>query len=154
MTPTPNAVWVRFKHAPGGIMLRLDRIDPADQVFSWRNASDGRFLHWHVQTLAKVADKQPLRTCALTPALVDFLLSNSGVEIEHLARIPPERLEVPGLMLDMPDGTNIIVDGVHRCVRRARDGRGSIDMRVFTEGEARIALLDLPEMFGEALGLQ
>lgn len=50
------------------------------------------------------------------------LIQSRGVEEQHLNRLDKRRLEVPVIYVTWPDGSYVLVDGVHRFVKRLRSG--------------------------------
>jgi len=55
-------------------------------------------------------------------AYLEFL-RGSNPELGHLARIDEKRLETPGIYARWPSGEYLLIDGVHRYIKRFRLGK-------------------------------
>lgn len=42
-----------------------------------------------------------------------------GIDYDHVANMPEERAEVPGIMVKLPNGVHLMVDGHHRQAKRS-----------------------------------
>jgi len=92
-----------------------------DQVFSHFDPETGLTRHFAVGPILRDLQSGGLRpeVCDLevTAKSAAYLLSNAGIEQDHLARIT-SRLHEPILLADFEDGTSLIIDGNHRYVLR------------------------------------
>ena len=85
--------------------------------------------------------------------LHDLLVKVGGVELDHLARITPDRLEDPVLVLNWPQGEHqTIIDGSHRLVARFRRGL-DFAMALFIEFEdiREYMVTDIPPQFEQLM---
>ena len=87
----PPGVWVSYKHAEGGVWL-TERRSPENQVFSHFEIPTKTWRHWHILRLMSIGAALPSRArntvqAAVTAEQAKFLIANSGVELDHLARL-------------------------------------------------------------------
>lgn len=54
--------------------------------------------------------------------ICDFIRACRDYEEDRIRELGPESLDDPGICLKMPDGTDLLIDGTHRALRRERDG--------------------------------
>jgi len=81
-----------------------------------------------------------------------ILLERGGIEESHLARITKRDLEIPVIYVQWPDGSLVLIDGVHRVVKQFRAGRPAVRCVILTFRAAQRFFLDLSrtEMFNAA----
>lgn len=105
------------------------------ETFSFKG-HDGRDYHWLV-TLVQLAVVEralsPKRLrLAITDELYEIVLRCNGVDESVLPNISEDRLRVPVLVVAMPEGTHVLIDGSHRLVESYRRGRREINAFEFT----------------------
>jgi hypothetical protein len=127
-------------------ILTIDDLDPMDEVFSWQDEVDGAEpMLFHVTKLAahieevkrvdpKVIEQRTVIT-GIDKDFASFCFLHRGVEVAYLDKMIkrlspggtplPSDLE-PALMLEMDDGSHLLVDGTHRYCAYAATGRDEI----------------------------
>lgn len=122
---------------------------PSDgQVFTHVDL-EGHMRSWHIPRLIQLIATKPEKYEPLHVSVnaeqAAYLVSNNGIELDHLDRLMPAQLNMPGILIHFPDeGTDIFVDGNHRYVRLMRDGITEMKCWRVTERQAMPALIDLP----------
>jgi hypothetical protein len=152
LTVVGNKVFLPFTHRPGGVLVSASPVDfdTNDQVFSHRG-TDGTCRSYHIASLQAFTGIAERITIALTQSDVYVVIRQYGIEIEHLERIQPTQLRQPGLMVSFDDGTDLIVDGNHRLVKRYQTGLREMYFFRFTEEQAKQAMIDVPDELIPAL---
>lgn len=152
-----NRMFIPYKYGGGGHWIGPET-DYGDETFSFVDYVTGEQWHWHVLRLWQSIragqppfDQVDLGEVDLGAADVDFIYRKHGIEDAGLLRLSAKKLETPGIMCDLPDGTVVVVDGNHRYVRRYRDGLRSMKFYRLTEPQWRTALLDIPEEIGRTM---
>lgn len=56
------------------------------------------------------------------PSLYELVITRMAVDEEHVKKITYGDITYPVTLIDMDDGTHILVDGTHRVVKFYRDG--------------------------------
>ncbi len=149
-------VFLPYKHQIGGVLITPGVVREDQQIFSHCSLPEGVYRHFDVGCLIRMARTAPPFTYAtIAVRLLDEdaarIASCSGIERPHLDRLKTHRLQEPGIMVLMPDGTTILVDGNHRYVRRWQMGLKTMSFVRFTEAQARRSLLAIPDELSASL---
>jgi hypothetical protein len=145
-----DRVFLPYRHDAGGNTIDAETRDYQDQMFSHHDPDDGRLRHFHIPKLKRLIaqNKLPLATFPVNLEEVDFVLANRPIDETHLAqRISDEFLNEPGIICLFPDGSQLIVDGNHRFVKRGRLGLSSMDFWLVPEEIWQKSLLNVPSAF-------
>lgn len=141
--------------------MRMLDCSPFDQCFT-HVAHDGTVRHFNPDELVRrVVDgraKPTIINMGLDATLMDIIENHHGIEEAHIARIKAgkARHSAPALVVELDDGSCILIDGNHRCVVAWRDGKDAIEAAVFKPHDWKPCLIeDLPMTEAElvALGL-
>ena len=140
-------LFVPYLHRRDGVWI--DAVPrPEQQVFTFQHRDTGKLYSWHVAELLRLALRFPERvghiTVDLLPEQVDHVRRLNGVEPARLLQLTTKQLEVPGLFLKMPGGSDLLVDGNHRYVRRFDLGLPSMRFVQLHEPMWRLGLLNVP----------
>jgi len=139
-----------------GYMI-CERSNTLGQVFSHVEALTGIQRHYDVAKLYKIIlanlPGADYATVGITDTDAKFILANSGIEQLRLRRLTPAQINEPGIIIHLPDNTDIIVDGNHRLVRRWQLGFATMNFYILGEARARSAQLAFPSDKGEALAM-
>lgn len=94
------------------------------QVFSFE-VDNKPTLYFCIARLIELRDERPEQweTIEIPLDSVAIIVTQRGVDVDHAMRMSIQRVNEPGYGVFMPDGSFLIVDGSHRYVRRAFDGR-------------------------------
>lgn len=144
-----NAIYLPYIHDSGGTVINLAKPDYTDQIFSHRDL-DGAYRHFHIPKLAAMISRQTtdqfhFGEFEVTAEMAAIIANGHGIEAEHLAtRISEEFLHTPGIMCAFADGTQLLVDGNHRFVKRAQCGLQFMQFWLLPETAWRNALVALP----------
>jgi hypothetical protein len=133
-------------------MLRPIDCHPMDQIFTHTDpAGVTRHFNASMMTRAVLARQvtPDLGEFELTDELGGHVAANHGIEEHHLETITDKMLESPVLMVHFEDGTDLIVDGSHRLVKKWRRGDKTVHALVFMPGQWERFLVD----FGRDLSL-
>lgn len=146
-----GAVFIHFLHDNGGITIRLDKPDYADQYFTHIDPEDGTIRHFHVPKLQTIIKQKSfdIGVFACTPEQASFIMQNHNIDEKHMDRISDQSLNEPGIICLFEDGggSQLIVDGNHRYVKRTRLGLETMDFWLVPETTWRSALLRVPDSF-------
>ncbi len=150
----PAVIRVSYLHDSGYLELDPTKMTWSDQIFSHRDR-EGTYRHFDVTKLWQMVNadtsRYARRTFAVTNDEAVYLARNHGVDGQHLARITRLQAEQPGLMVEFPDSTQIVLDGNHRYLKRFSLGRKTMDFYVLTEAQARPAMLAIPPAVADRL---
>ena len=89
-------------------------------------------LEWDVVAARRLIQARPRSTLLLDPAwLLPWLVERSRFTLEHLDHIPVDKLDEPGILVEIvagplqaaPQPFRILIDGTHRAVRRMLESR-------------------------------
>lgn len=127
------------------------RLLPRDQIFTYRNPDTNTYIVFAIGLLQRtlnsaITSQQAmlLRRIEITQQQYDHTMRNQGIEEPRVSSLTRLQRDVPGIVADFGNGTQAMIDGNHRLVRRFRDGLR--DMYVFwlSEHMWRDFLLDVP----------
>jgi hypothetical protein len=145
---------VPYMDGSGDLEIDLSRIDYTKQVFSHLD-DDGVQRHFDINKLYRIAAANPTSFPKLAMPITDqqaaHIMRYNGIEQSRVRAITPKRAIEPGLVLQLDDNTHILLDGNHRYVKRYSMGRSHMRFYVFTEAEARPAMLLIPDDVGKYL---
>lgn len=140
-------VFVPFKYAPGRIEIDLDNPqhhDPQNQTFSHTDDA-GVTRVYHIPTLraliAANPSMYPIRSMAIERKTLRHILRYNGVDKRYALKIPQERLDEPGIMLELPNRQHILLDGNQRYYSRSLRQMNCMDFHICTEQTAAPAEL-------------
>ena len=130
---------------------------PEDEVFTFedRNVTPYKCWHFNVSMAWRWIDKRSpeelqAKGIVLTrqPLPVDWirdtLLPMGTHEEARVAQLDKARLRVPVLGMFWDDGTTVLIDGMHRMIRKYRDCTPSLDMILFPLEMRDMFRIDLP----------
>jgi hypothetical protein len=133
--------------------MRPTDCHPMDQIFNHTDPQ-GVTRHFNASAMTRA-----ILSRKVAPTLMQFELdehtakhieANHGIEEKHLATIDDKMLESPVIMVHFEDGSDLIVDGSHRVVKRWRNGLRTVDAVLFMPGQWEPFLVD----FGVDLSLR
>lgn len=145
---------IPFVHSDDVFTVRLGSRDPTDQVFTYQalNEDDspaGAMIHVAVGKLRREIARNPRafrqKEYAVVPEQAVHVIEHNGVEMGHLDRLSERAAEHPGILLEWNDGTETIVDGNHRYVKRWQLGKETMWFTIVTEEQIKPFLLDFPD---------
>ena len=118
---------------------------PPGEVYSFGVVNPPAQFDWNVDSARALIAARPRSAQRLeSECLQDWLANRSTHAPEHLDHIPTDKLEEPGILVEVlagpPDGElqpfRILIDGTHRAARKARHGQ-HFWAYLLTEGEQR-----------------
>jgi hypothetical protein len=126
-------------------------LDPKDlksdcQVFTYLKL--GAAEPWHIATGRIEEDLQsaklvaPKRMVVFSVNDVNQIVRQNGVEMHRVLGLSPKQLEVPIQLLGWDSGHHTLIDGNHRVVARALQGRLETTAFLLTEAQVREYLVD------------
>jgi hypothetical protein len=107
-------------------MIHHSKLGRKEQVFTFIDPDDhSRQLSFAVTSL--IRDPEYLKIepvfIPIEKEFYDMLMTNRGVEEHRVSRITFNDFKnYPVTCVDMGDGTHLMIDGTHRCVRYFREG--------------------------------
>jgi hypothetical protein len=135
----------------GGMLLNTTVIDYRNQLFSHIDPDDHRIRHFDISKLIKMIKQEPsafeIGLFELLEQQVNFIQQNHGIDETHFNRISDEFLNEPGIICLFADTSQLVVDGNHRFIARARRNLESMAFWLVPETTWRKALLRLPSQF-------
>jgi len=144
-----ETVFIPYLHREGGVHASLRIPDPTKQIHTHIDLL-GVQRHYYVPDLIAMTLAEPMRY-ELVRYQVDakqagHIVAYHGIELSHLTAISSLRLDVPGIIVSFPDGTEIIVDGNHRYVKRFSLGKTAMAFWRIPEEQAKQSMLNLPQV--------
>lgn len=146
-------------HHSGQLNMPEPKLDaltmhPFEAIFSWNEPGTDNNYHWAADQLCKyLADTN--HEVVLIPIDKDFartLPALRGLEIERMDRIPLNpNLWTPVVLLNMPDGTHLLVDGNHRYFMSWVFGETEIRTWMVDQDIWEKFLVKLPEWIEEGI---
>jgi hypothetical protein len=107
---------------------------PTDEIFSHTDLQ-GVTRHWNTSAMVRAVFqrrvKPSLVNCPLTEDLIQHIEQNHGVEEPNIAQLPDKVLEIPVVLVHFDDGSDLLVDGNHRVVKRWRKGLRDVNAMLF-----------------------
>jgi hypothetical protein len=155
MTVDGSKLILRYRFRTGNVVLSVKEIIRDEQVFTFQ--APGRApLHFHIKTITDlIAEGKPPfdvideREVLLRPEDVAHVEKYNGIEENGLSRAA-DFFETAGYIADFGE-TQVIIDGNHRLVARARAGRRYMQFVWLTRAQWRMCLLDVPADLGVLL---
>lgn len=109
-----------------------------DQIFSHVDP-EGVHRHFNTSAMTRAVLTRkvvPYTTvCELNADLIGHIERNHGIETHHLQSITDQGMNTPILLVNFVDGTSLLVDGNHRCVKRWQAGRKEVSAICFDPGQ-------------------
>lgn len=129
--------------------MRLLETNLGDEIFEFEDqAKITRFFNVTALWPYAVKHGEPIST-DITPGLLAQIANNHGIEEDKIARLREPYLSRPLLGVLWPDGSTVMIDGNHRLVRLARDGKKIVNLYRVTLAECEPYLItDVPEGIG------
>ena len=102
------------------------------EVYSFGVVEPPSQLDWDIDCARRLIAERPRAAQRVDGAwLVHWLATRTSVTAEHLDHIPPEKLDEPGIIVEIvacPPGCDprpfrILIDGTYRLARKLRDGQ-------------------------------
>ena len=110
---------------------------PMDQLFSHEDMTNVT-RHFNTSAMGRAVVngtvKPEYHTMDLYEDLVDSVEQYHGVEQDHIDKVV-ETIDHPILLVRFTDGSNLIVDGNHRIVKRWRMGLKTVVAAIFNPGQ-------------------
>lgn len=130
---------------------------PTDEVFTFEDRSSHPYQCWHfnvsmaqrwldkhspgeLQAKGIVLTRQPLPV----DWIVNTLIPMGTHEEARVKQLTAERIAQPVIGMFWHDGTTVLIDGMHRMIRKYRDGAKTIDMILFPVSMREMFRIDLP----------
>ena len=121
-----------------------------DELFSFAS-HDGFERTWNASAIQRAVMENRLEPrdrfmIDITDDLANHIAQFNGIESHHLPTIDEERLKVPVMCLELPEGTHIMIDGNHRVVVAHKRGIKALPAMMFElQALKPYELEDLPE---------
>jgi len=110
---------------------------PTDELFSHEDLH-GATRHFNASAMTRAVLANTVTPVFETLALYDDLVAHiekfHGVEEPHLANLGSS-INNPIIVVEFPDGDNLVVDGNHRVVKRWRLGLKTVPAAIFKPGQ-------------------
>lgn len=136
--------------------MRLRDCGMGDEIFTHIDDDTREIRHFNATRLARdagmlvAAGYASLYTVPMDHEFIALVEKYRGIEEWKVARLCDPYLSAPVLGVEMEDGQVLTVDGHHRLVRHAREGREMYGMYVICAGRwLEYLVTDMPEGFGE-----
>lgn len=117
--------------------MLIHECTPVDELFSHED-TDGVTRHFNASAMTRSVlagtTTPTYATLALYPDLVASIEANHGVEQDHLEKVAGS-LDTIILLVEFTDGSNLVVDGNHRIVKRWREGLRDVKAAIFKPGQ-------------------
>lgn len=144
-----DKLYLSYIYDDGGILIQPNHPDYANQTFIHTDLV-GQTRHFHVAKLASLIRQSPDFPLEHFPAdatSAAHVMANNGIEEDHFARMTDEFLNEPGIICVFDDDTQLIADGNHRLVKRARLNLEFMSFWMVPETIWRRVLLMVPDGF-------
>ena len=146
---------IPFLHDTGEVVLAMNVRHYDHQIFSYTPGDPPGPVtyHFYIPKLYEMVRTDPMRymrvTLDLNSVNYQHILENNGIERDHLSRMTPGRLDLPGLLLEWPDDpvhgvTHTMLDGNHRYVFRHEARKRHMQVYVIMLEDAKRAMLSIP----------
>jgi hypothetical protein len=149
-----DGVFLPYLYDKGGARINMCQPDYKEQYFTHHDLDD-QFRHFHIAKLVKMIERNPnafdIGVFPIDPQLVEFVRNNQGTDEGYLTRMSSQFIDVPGIICLFADGSQLIVDGNHRFVKRYELGRDNMQFHLIPESAWRKSLLRVPESFNKIL---
>lgn len=116
--------------------MKMMDCHPLDEIFSHED-TEGVTRHFNATQMVRAIVNHQINPIMavldLYEDLVRHLIANHGIEEDHLHQIG-STLDSPILLVEFADGTNLIVDGNHRVVKRWQEGLKTVTAAILKPG--------------------
>lgn len=138
--------------------MKMEECGPFDEIFTHIPDDGSPAIHVNASAMFRAAP-QALKdgvaehiSTFIEPEFVNFIVEKRGVEKWKLDRLIEPFLSLPLIGVWTPDGSCLTVDGHHRIVRLAAEGRLIYHIIIFQNSElAQYCIEDFPDDFAKHL---
>jgi hypothetical protein len=128
--------------------MKRSECGPLDEIFAHEDAHTGEVRIFNATALNQHIDRFPsaarLMTLDLEPWFTGFIRAERGIEGWRIDRLCEPHLSRPILLVEMPNGSHLTVDGHHRWIKKVELGHATIEAYAFPLGEwERFLVTDL-----------
>lgn len=109
---------------------------PFDQIFTHTD-ENGVTRHFNCGAIMRAIAQRKITpdfaTVDIPESVYQHIQANHGIEEDHLSSITIKMLESPALLAHFDEGSDLLIDGSHRLVKRYRQGLRTIEVLVVQE---------------------